>query len=66
MDNRNHEGARHGGPPVVSCENVSFSYLVSGRPALCEISFEVRAGEYVGIVGPNGGGKSTLLRLMNG
>lgn len=30
------------------------------------MSFEVRAGEYVGVVGPNGGGKSTLARLLNG
>src|SRR5918994_427955 len=66
VNNRNHEGSRHGGAPVVSCENVTFSYFDSGSPALGEISFEVRAGEYVGVVGPNGGGKSTLLRLMNG
>ncbi|MDP9455028.1 MAG: energy-coupling factor transporter ATPase [Actinobacteria bacterium] len=30
------------------------------------MSFGVRLGEYVGIVGPNGGGKSTLVRLLNG
>ena len=30
------------------------------------MTFEVRAGEYVGVVGPNGGGKSTLARLLNG
>lgn len=31
-----------------------------------DVSFGVRRGEYVGIVGPNGGGKSTLVRLLNG
>jgi energy-coupling factor transporter ATPase len=30
------------------------------------VTFELRAGEYVGVVGPNGGGKSTLVRLLNG
>jgi energy-coupling factor transporter ATPase len=30
------------------------------------VSFSLRPGEYVGVVGPNGGGKSTLVRLMNG
>ncbi len=30
------------------------------------MTFEVCAGEYVGVVGPNGGGKSTLARLLNG
>lgn len=30
------------------------------------MSFKVRAGQYVGVVGPNGGGKSTLTRLLNG
>lgn len=39
---------------------------VSDRPALDGVTFDVRAGEYVGVVGPNGGGKSTLVRLLNG
>ncbi|HET7271831.1 MAG TPA: ATP-binding cassette domain-containing protein [Rubrobacter sp.] len=57
-------GTRQGGSLAVSCEKLSFSY--ADTPALSEVSFEVRAGEYVGIVGPNGGGKSTLVRLLNG
>jgi energy-coupling factor transport system ATP-binding protein len=66
MKNRNNEGARHGGPPAVSCDNLAFSYPGSELPALAGVSLELRAGEYVGVVGPNGGGKSTLLRLING
>jgi energy-coupling factor transport system ATP-binding protein len=66
MRNRNDEGARHGGPPTVSCDNLTFSYPGSERAALANVTFELRAGEYVGVVGPNGGGKSTLLRLING
>jgi energy-coupling factor transport system ATP-binding protein len=66
MRNRNDEGARRGGPPAVSCDNLTFSYPGSERAALANVTFELRAGEYVGVVGPNGGGKSTLLRLING
>jgi energy-coupling factor transport system ATP-binding protein len=60
------EGTRPGGSFAVSCQRVSFSYPGSARPALSEVSLDLRQGEYVGVVGPNGGGKSTLVRLMNG
>jgi energy-coupling factor transport system ATP-binding protein len=60
------EGARRGGPPLVSCENLTYSYPASESAALTGVTFELRAGEYVGVVGPNGGGKSTLVRLLNG
>ncbi len=50
--------------PVISVKNVSFTY--NGNPILERISFEVQSGDYVGIVGPNGGGKTTLLKLMLG
>jgi energy-coupling factor transport system ATP-binding protein len=59
-------GTRPGGSLAVCCERVSFSYPGSERPALSGISLELRRGEYVGVVGPNGGGKSTLVRLLNG
>jgi ABC-type bacteriocin/lantibiotic exporter with double-glycine peptidase domain len=59
-------GTRPGGSFAVSCEGLTFSYPGSEEPALSGISFELRPGEYVGLVGPNGGGKSTLVRLLNG
>ena len=60
------EGARLGGPPIVSCENLTYSYPTSEGAALTDVTFELSSGEYVGVVGPNGGGKSTLVRLLNG
>jgi energy-coupling factor transport system ATP-binding protein len=66
VKNLGDEGARRGGAPLVSCENLTYSYPGSERAALADVTFELRAGEYVGVVGPNGGGKSTLVRLLNG
>src|SRR5918995_91000 len=60
------EGTHQGGSFAVSCERVSYSYPGSEQPALSDVSFELSPGEYVGVVGPNGGGKSTLVRLLNG
>jgi zinc transport system ATP-binding protein len=50
--------------PVMSVKNLSFHY--NGNPILERITFDIQAGDYVGIVGPNGGGKTTLLKLMLG
>jgi len=44
-------------------ENVSFSYE-EGRPVLQEVSFEVKPGETVAVVGATGAGKTTLVNLV--
>ena len=47
----------------ITCENVHFSY--AGRTdTLKEISFEAKPGQIIGIVGPTGAGKSTLVSLL--
>jgi energy-coupling factor transporter ATPase len=63
---KNSDGGARRWPPIVSCENLTYSYASSERAALADLTFKLRAGEYVGVVGPNGGGKSTLVRLLNG
>ena len=49
--------------PHVHFQNVSFSYP-DGRPALQNLTFSVRPGERVAIVGENGAGKTTLVKLL--
>lgn len=50
--------------PIIKVNNVSFSY--NSTPILQNITFSVRQGEYLGIIGPNGGGKTTLLKIILG
>jgi len=50
---------------ILSVRNLSFGYDAS-TDVLSDISFSVRAGEYVALSGPNGGGKTTLIRLVLG
>ena len=45
-------------------ENVTFSYGEASRPAIEGISFTVHPGETLGIIGPTGCGKSTLINLV--
>lgn len=45
-------------------DNVSFAYAGSEKKALKEMSFEVKAGETIGIIGPTGSGKSTMIELI--
>jgi ATP-binding cassette, subfamily B, bacterial len=48
----------------VEFRNVSFHYTAGGRGVLQDISFHVRPGMRVGVVGPSGSGKSTLVNLL--
>lgn len=49
--------------PVIVFDNVSKEYQ-KGLPAISNINFEIRKGEFVFIVGSSGSGKSTLIKLM--
>lgn len=49
--------------PHIRFQNVSFNYP-DGRPALQNLTFSVRPGERVAIVGENGAGKTTLVKLL--
>lgn len=51
--------------PVVELEGVAFGYRAGVR-VLEDVSLRVDSGEFVAIAGPNGGGKTTLLRLVLG
>ncbi len=51
-------------PPIVEIKNVSFAY--SGQPVLQDVSLDIQLGDFIALIGPNGGGKTTLLKLILG
>jgi ABC-type Mn2+/Zn2+ transport system ATPase subunit len=63
----NSEAVAGGGPPregVVEARELAVGY--NGAAALRDVSFAARAGERIGVLGPNGGGKTTLFRALLG
>ena len=49
---------------AVACEGVSLAY--GARTVLRDVTFAVRRGERAAVLGPNGGGKTTLFRALTG
>jgi ATP-binding cassette subfamily B protein len=65
-DRRSSKSEGWSGPPVtgvIRFENVTFSY-VEGEPVLRDVSFEVRPGQRVALVGATGSGKTTIVSLL--
>lgn len=52
------------GSPALEFKNVTFSYAGSSAPSLTDITFSVKKGQTVGIIGGTGSGKSTLVNLV--
>lgn len=50
--------------PHIKFENVSFKYSKADTYALKNVSFEIKPGEKLGLVGNNGSGKTTIVRLL--
>ena len=50
--------------PIIEIRDLWFSF--SGQPVLKEVNFTIHPGDFLAIIGPNGGGKTTLLKLMLG
>lgn len=49
---------------AIQVENLQFAYQIT--PILTDVNFSISSGEFIGIIGPNGGGKTTLLKLILG
>ncbi len=56
------------GSPIFQCRNVGLVLPHAGgrRAILADLTFDVRRGEFLTIVGPSGTGKTTLLRILGG
>lgn len=51
---------------IIEFNNVTFSYFTDSFPVLEDVNFKIFSNEIICIVGPNGGGKTTLIKLLTG
>ena len=51
---------------MIKAEGVTYKYDGQGNAALKDVSFQIDEGAYIGLIGPNGCGKTTLLKHLNG
>lgn len=50
--------------PIITLSDISASY--DGKPALEHVSLQIYPNDYLAVIGPNGGGKTTLMRVILG
>ncbi|MCL5292243.1 MAG: energy-coupling factor transporter ATPase [Actinobacteria bacterium] len=53
-------------PTLMELKGVGFTYPTGLTPALANVDLAIYEGEFVGLIGPTGSGKSTLVQLLNG
>jgi energy-coupling factor transport system ATP-binding protein len=59
-------GVKKPGDEVLKIEGISFAYDQDDKPAVENLSFSVRRGERIALIGKNGAGKSTVAKLLCG
>ncbi len=52
--------------PIAELDRVAFSYPSAAAPALQDASLAIEPQDFLGVIGPNGGGKTTLLKILLG
>src|SRR5687767_2507138 len=49
---------------MIHVDRLSKAYAAGAKPAVDDISFDVRRGEVLGFLGPNGAGKTTTMKIL--
>jgi cobalt/nickel transport system ATP-binding protein len=52
--------------PLIELQNITFTYPGASQPVFQDFNFQLLPGKHIGLMGPNGCGKTTLLHLIMG